>query len=82
MKYLIIGLLVLSLLLTGCGEITIDRPPIPDLGEEYLGTINGGGGLTSSAVYRFIDEEYNVLCYVTSDYKKGGISCIPLGELE
>ncbi len=64
--------------LLGCSTVTMSER-IDDINDVYLGEVGNGVGRTD--VHRFIDTEYNVVCWVTNGLREGGISCIPLEDL-
>jgi hypothetical protein len=63
---------IVAILSGGCAE----KEPTTqtDLGE----VIFNSGDLDSIIVRRFVDREYENVCYLFTGYKMGGISCLPL----
>lgn len=71
-------LILIMFLLTACSvDVTESTADTDKVNEQYLGKIVDTHG-DSINVYRFIDAEYNHICYVTTGLRKGGISCVPL----
>ena len=73
--YKIILSIALIMLLVGCttGINTIKKFKF---NQENLGTLKGDSIYTGGDVVRFIDTDYNNICYVYNAYKAGGISCV------
>ncbi len=62
-------LLILALLVVGCGA------PRTDGDLPVRGYIRIGNG-----VYRFIDDEAGVVCWIFKGSQRAGLSCLPLGH--
>lgn len=72
MKKLFLIFILIAILLAGC----INTNEIPQ-NNSKLAVITQDSSF--GAVYRFIDEDYNIICYTAY---KGGIDCFPLDELK
>ena len=77
--------LCITLLLVACGPAVpseeqmkahADGLAIVHFGD--VGVYNGNVG----AVYRVIDRDAKVVCWIFAAYKKGGISCLPLEQTD
>lgn len=71
MKCLVIAILLF--MLTGCAAPSGDAPR-DDTGFRQI------GGSALSGVYRTVDEQAGVACWVFSSVEKGGIACMPISE--
>lgn len=74
-------LIIVAVLLLGCDSSVPLIPPTP-APAPYISMQQLTGGLRSYGVYRLVDEEFGVVCWVTNGVKAAGIDCIALSELE
>jgi len=65
MKVLLIVLLTLALLVS-CN----DGEPMKQV----------TGGNIGNNIYRYVDNEAGVVCWIWNGYEKGGIHCLPISE--
>ena len=72
-------MILMLLLLVGCSPVT-ESKDIDSIEGTYLGDV-----IHQGEIHRFIDEEYDAVCWVYTQYTGysagGGISCIPIKEL-
>ena len=68
-------LLALVILLTGCAPAVYVAPDSIPLTELPVGNAS-----FNNSVFRFIDKEAGVICWIYSDGYRGGISCLPLSD--
>lgn len=73
---LIICLLLVCLLLTSCKGYGEPKFTFEFNYEGSVKNIISADGIVS----RYIDPEFNNICYVFRTYKGGGISCVPLSQ--
>lgn len=75
MKTLLLFMLCL-VLLVGCGggPDVSTSPVIVD--EDFVNLYASGGHY----IYRFVDKQMGVVCWVYNGFEKGGISCVPLDQ--
>lgn len=78
---LIMALWMLAVLV-GCGA-TAKAVPADDMLHTvtYLGSVTVKGACCPTHIYRFVDTDAGVMCWLSSDYDSGGISCIPLAKV-
>ena len=72
--------LLIIVLVIGCSTVPVTESKDIGLGEVYLGGTNVGG--YNTYISRFIDDELGTVCYLSRGMSAGGISCIPLKDLE
>lgn len=71
MKKVAVTLLLLAL--AGCGPLVDDGQQRPDCTQVTSGSLSG--------VYRCVDEDAQVVCWVWTGYNQGGIDCMPFSEV-
>ena len=74
-KILTLMALTSLILLSGC--MLEEETPARDI-PELVYSLNNLERTSDINIYKFIDYEEGVLCYVSIGYKKGGISCIKI----
>jgi len=77
MKRFLLLLVVVTILLIGCAPVA-SMPTDDSVSAQEIPA--GNGGLGGNNVFRYIDEEAGVVCWIYSDGYRGGISCLPLVE--
>lgn len=78
-KFLV--LVIVLLVVTGCGQpplvvepVTPQAPALPPGMTQLVESAWDGD------VFRFVDEEAEVVCYLYDVYRGGGIDCLPLSQ--
>lgn len=75
--------MMLVVTLASLAACTAAAPAVSDDGKEtYIdpGHIEIRTGIPEVNVYKFVDKEDNVLCYVMDGYSSGNIHCMPYND--